>query len=202
MIVVCLDLEGVLAPEIWIEFAVATGIEELKRTTRDEPDYDKLMRRRLQILHERGYGLPDVQRVIDGLGPLPGAREFLDSLRATYQVAILSDTYYEFARPIMRQLNWPTLFCHHLDSDAEGRITGYRFRMNDQKRAAVAALRGLNFGTIAAGDSYNDTSMLKEAHAGIFFRPPPQVAAQFPQFPVTSDYAGLRAAIDAATAGI
>jgi phosphoserine/homoserine phosphotransferase len=200
MIVVCLDLEGVLAPEFWIEFAAHTGIEALRRTTRDEPDYDKLMRGRLQLLEQHGLRLPDIQRVIDGLGPLPGAAAFLDALRARYEVLILSDTFYEFAAPIMRQLGRPTLFCHHLLADAQGRITGYRLRMADQKRAAVAALRGLNFGTIAAGDSYNDTAMLQEADAGVFFRPPPAMAAQFPQFPVTLDYTQLRARIDAAAA--
>jgi phosphoserine / homoserine phosphotransferase len=202
LIVVCLDLEGVLAPEMWVEFASQVGIEELTLTTRDEPDYDKLMRRRLALLERHGLRLPDIQGVIERLGPLPGAREFLGGLRARYQVVILSDTYYEFALPIMRQLDWPTLFCHRLDTDAAGRIVGYRLRMPDQKRAAVAALRGLNFGTIAAGDSYNDTSMLQEAHSGIFFRPPLAVARQFPQFLVVSDYAGLTAAIDEAAARI
>jgi len=202
LIVVCLDLEGVLAPEIWIEFASHVGIDELKLTTRDEPDYDRLMRRRLNILERNGLRLPDIQRVIEGLGPLPGAREFLDELRTRYQVVILSDTYYEFAQPIMRQLDWPTLFCHRLDTDAAGRIVGYRLRMKDQKRAAVAAFRGLNFGTIAVGDSYNDTSMLQAAHAGVFFRPPPDVARQFPQFPVAAGYADLRDTIDEAAARI
>ena len=202
MIVVCLDLEGVLAPEIWIELASNVGIDELKLTTRDEPDYDKLMRRRLQILERHGLGLADIQRVVESLGPLPGARGFLDALRARYQTVILSDTYYEFVLPIMRQLDWPTLFCHHLDTDATGRVVGYRLRMNDQKRAAVAAFRGLNFGTIAAGDSYNDTSMLQAADAGVFFRPPPNVAEQFPQFPVATSYDALRATIDQAAARI
>jgi len=200
LIVVCIDLEGVLAPEMWVEFASHIGIDELALTTRDEPDYDKLMRRRLLLLEHHGLRLPDIQRVIESLGPLPGAREFLGELRARYQVVILSDTYYEFARPIMRQLDWPTLFCHRLDTDAAGRIVGYRLRMNDQKRAAVAAFRGLNFGTIAVGDSYNDTSMLQEADAGVFFRPPANVAEQFPQFPVASSYADLRVIIDEAAA--
>lgn len=202
MIVVCLDLEGVLAPEIWVEFALQVGVEELKLTTRDEPDYDKLMRHRLQLLERHKLRLPDIQRVIDRLGPLPGARQFLDELRTRYQAVILSDTYYEFAWPIMRQLDWPTLMCHHLETDASGRIAGYRLRMKDQKRAAVAALRGLNFGTIAVGDSYNDTTMLQQAHAGVFFRPPASVAQQFPQFRVASDYRELRAAIDEAGARI
>jgi phosphoserine/homoserine phosphotransferase len=202
VIVVCLDLEGVLAPEMWVEFASHAGIEELKLTTRDEPDYDRLMLRRLHLLERNGVRLPDIQRVIEGLGPLPGAREFLGALRAQYQVVILSDTYYEFAQPIMRQLDWPMLFCHRLDTDADGRIVGYRLRMKDQKRAAVAAFRSLNFGTIAAGDSYNDTSMLQEAHAGVFFRPPDNIAHQFPQFPVAPNYAELRALIDEAAARI
>jgi len=198
MIVVCLDLEGVLAPEIWVEFAAKVGIEELKRTTRDEPDYDKLMRRRLQILDESGLRLPDVERVIGSLAPLPGARDFLAQLRTQYQVVILSDTYYEFAWPIMRQLDWPTLFCHHLEVDSVGRIVDYRLRMKDPKRAAVASFRSLQFGTIAVGDSYNDTSMLQEAHAGVFFRPPANVSEQFPQFRVARNYAELKIAIDEA----
>ncbi len=202
MVVVCLDLEGVLAPEIWVEFAQHVGIDELKRTTRDEPDYDKLMRQRLALLDRHGLRLPDIQRVIERLGPLPGAREFLGKLREHYQVLILSDTYYEFALPIMRQLDWPTLFCHRLEADASGRIVDYVLRMKDQKRAAVAALRDLNFATIAVGDSYNDTSMLQQAHAGVFFRPPANVVEQFPQFPVASGYAELRAAIDQAAARI
>jgi phosphoserine/homoserine phosphotransferase len=202
LIVVCLDLEGVLAPEIWVEFAAHVGIDELKLTTRDEPDYDKLMRRRLQVLERHGLRLPDIQRVIESLGPLAGARAFLDQLRTRYQAVILSDTFYEFALPIMGQLDWPTLFCHHLETDASGQITGFRLRMRDPKRAAVAAFRGLNFGTIAVGDSYNDTSMLQEAHAGVFFRPPASVAEQFPQFPVAQSYSQLRAAIDEAAARI
>ncbi|HEX4599471.1 MAG TPA: bifunctional phosphoserine phosphatase/homoserine phosphotransferase ThrH [Burkholderiaceae bacterium] len=196
----CLDLEGVLAPEIWVEFASQVGIDELKLTTRDEPDYHKLMRQRLRLLERHGLRLADIQRVIERLGPLPGAREFLSELRTRYQAVILSDTYYEFAQPIMRQLDWPTLFCHGLETDAAGRIVGYRLRMHDQKRAAVAALRGLNFGTIAAGDSYNDISMLQEAQAGIFFRPPADIARQFPQFPVVSNYSELAAAIGEAAA--
>ena len=202
MIVVCLDLEGVLAPEIWVEFAKRVGVEELKLTTRDEPDYDKLMRHRLALLERNALRLPDIQRVVDSLGPLPGARAFLGELRTHYQVAILSDTYYELAMPIMRQLDWPTLFCHHLETDASGRIVGYRLRMKDQKRAAVAALRALNFGTIAVGDSYNDTTMLQQAHAGVFYRPPANVIKEFPQFRVAADYVELRTAIDEAAAQI
>jgi len=196
--VVCLDLEGVLVPEIWIAVAERTGIPELRRTTRDEPDYDKLMRGRLEILRRHRLGLPDIQKVIAGLGPEHGAREFLDALRERYQVFILSDTFYEFAMPLMVQLGMPTLFCHRLETDAEGFVTAYHLRMPDQKRAAVVALRALSFRVIAAGDSYNDTAMLGAAHAGILFRPPRNVADEFPQFPVTHDYAALRAAIDAA----
>ncbi|HUL59948.1 MAG TPA: bifunctional phosphoserine phosphatase/homoserine phosphotransferase ThrH [Anaeromyxobacteraceae bacterium] len=195
MQIVCLDLEGVLVPEIWIAFSERTGIPELRRTTRDEPDYDKLMRSRLDLLRRHRLGLPDIQKVIREMGPEPGAREFLDALRTRFQVVILSDTYYEFAMPLMAQLGMPTLFCHRLETDAAGVVTGYRLRMPDQKRASVRALRGIAFKVIAAGDSYNDTAMLSEAHAGILFRPPPNVVAEFPQFPVVRDYPGLSAAI-------
>lgn len=195
MIVVCLDLEGVLVPEIWIAFSERTGIPELRRTTRDEPDYDKLMRSRLEILRRHGLGLPDIQRVIRDMGPEPGAKAFLDDLRTRHQVIILSDTFYEFAMPLMAQLGMPTLFCHRLETDAEGFVTGYRLRMPEQKRASVRALREIAFKVIAAGDSYNDTAMLAEAHAGILYRPPPNVAREFPQFPVVGDYAALAAAI-------
>ena len=200
MQIVCLDLEGVLVPEIWIEFSQRTGIPELSRTTRDEPDYDKLMRGRIEILAARGLGLPDIQKVIAGMKPLEGAREFLDWLRGECQVVILSDTYYQFAAPLMRQLGAPTLFCHELVVEPDGRVSDYRLRMKDQKRASVQAFRELNFHTIAAGDSYNDTSMLAAAHAGILFCPPDNVAAEFPQFPVTRNYAELRQAIVAASA--
>jgi phosphoserine/homoserine phosphotransferase len=195
MNIVCLDLEGVLVPEIWIEVSRRSGIAALARTTRDEPDYDRLMRGRLALLAEHKLTLADLQAIVAGMGPMPGAREFLDQLRATYQVVILSDTFYEFAAPLMAQLGRPTLFCHHLESDAGGFVCGYRLRMPDQKRAAVRVLRELNFRVIAVGDSFNDTSMLGAAHAGIFFRPPEAIAAQFPQFPVTRDYAALDAAI-------
>jgi phosphoserine/homoserine phosphotransferase len=194
---VCLDLEGVLVPEIWITFAERTGIPELRRTTRDEPDYDKLMRYRLDLLRQHKLGLPDIQQVIASMGPLPGAKEFLDSLRERYQVVMLSDTFYEFGMPLMRQLGMPTLFCHRLETDAHGFVVAYQLRMHNQKAAAVKAFRDLNFRVIAAGDSYNDTAMLTAAHAGILFRPPQNVIAEFPQFPVVKDYAGLRAAIDA-----
>jgi phosphoserine / homoserine phosphotransferase len=198
VLVVCLDLEGVLVPEIWIEFSQRTGIPELARTTRDEPDYDKLMAYRVGLLERHGLKLADIQQVIDGMGPMAGAREFLDSLRSRHQVVILSDTFYEFAEPLMRQLGRPTLLCHRLDVDVDGRVRGWRLRMPDQKRAAVRALRGLNFRVIAAGDSYNDTAMLGEADAGFFIHPPESIAAQFPQFPVTRSYAELGAAIEQA----
>ena len=198
MRIVCLDLEGVLVPEIWIEFSRRTGIDELKRTTRDEPDYDKLMRGRLAILRERRLGLAVIQDVISAMGPMEGARTFLDALRADYQVIILSDTFYEFARPLMRQLGLPTLFCHSLVVDGGGMIADYRLRMPDQKREAVKRLKELNFRVVAAGDSYNDTAMLAEADGGILFHPPETVVREFPQFPVTRDYAGLRQEIDRA----
>jgi len=197
-IVAALDLEGVLIPEIWINVAERSGIDALRLTTRDEPDYDVLMKRRLSILDEHGLGLPDIQKVIAGMSPLPGAAEFLDGLRARYQVVILSDTFYPFAAPLMVQLGNPTLFCHDLEVAADGRVTDYRIRLQDQKRKAVQAFHGLNLRVIAAGDSYNDTSMLGEADAGILFRPPDNVIAEFPQFPVTREYDELRAAFDAA----
>ena len=199
MQIVALDLEGVLVPEIWIAFSERTGIPELRRTTRDEPDYDKLMRFRLDLLRTHNLGLPDIQKVIRDLGPMPGAKEFLDALRARYQVVILSDTFYEFAMPLMAQLGMPTLFCHRLVADAAGFVTAYKLRMPDQKRASVRAFRQIAFKVIAAGDSYNDTAMLGEANAGILFRPPQNVVDEFPQYPVVSDYAGLRAAIDDAS---
>ena len=199
MQIVCLDLEGVLVPEIWIEFSRRTGVPELSKTTRDEPDYDKLMRGRLDMLDELGLGLPDIQKVIAGMRPLDGAHEFLDWLRGEWQVVILSDTYYQFAAPLMRQLGQPTLFCHELVVEPGGRVRDYRLRMQDQKRASVKAFKQLNFHTIAAGDSYNDISMLAEADAGILFCPPDKVSAEFPQFPVTRNYAELRQAILAAS---
>ncbi|MDD5240287.1 MAG: bifunctional phosphoserine phosphatase/homoserine phosphotransferase ThrH [Sulfuricella sp.] len=195
MQIVCLDLEGVLVPEIWIAFAERTGIPELRLTTRDEPDYDKLMKYRLGILAEKKLGLPDIQQVIAGLAPMPGARECLDWLRNRFQVVILSDTFYEFAMPLMKQLGWPTLFCHRMEADDKGMLVNYHLRMPEQKRESVKAFKALNFRTIAAGDSYNDTAMLAEAHAGILFRPPENVVREFPQFPVTMDYEALKAAI-------
>jgi phosphoserine/homoserine phosphotransferase len=190
--VACLDLEGVLVPEVWVNVAERTGIEALRRTTRDEPDYDVLMRYRLDILREHGLGIHEIQEVIGTMEPLPGAAAFLDWLRERFPVFILSDTFYEFAAPLMRQLGWPTLICHQLEIGPDGAVTGYRLRLDDQKRKAVKALQGLNFAVIAAGDSYNDTSMLGQAEAGILFRPPDNVIAEFPQFPVTTDYETLR----------
>ena len=179
----CLDLEGVLVPEIWIDVAEASGIDELRLTTRDISDYAELMAHRLRVLAAHGLGLADIQAVIATMSPLPGAPEFLDWLRARYQVVILSDTFYQFADPLMAQLGRPTLLCHRLEVSGDGRITGYRLRMPDQKRAAVRAFQQLNFACIAVGDSYNDTSMLGQAEAGILFRAPQRVLAEFPWFP-------------------
>jgi len=198
--IVCLDLEGVLIPEIWINVATRTGIDELRLTTRDIPDYDELMKKRLAVIAKNGLRLPDIQTVIDSMAPLEGAREFLDWLRERFQVVVLSDTYYEFAGPLMRQLGWPTLFCHQLEVDAEGRIVNYKLRQKDQKRQAVKAFKSLKFRVIAAGDSYNDTAMLAEADAGILFRPPENVVKEFPQYPVTQTYDELRAAFLGAAA--
>ena len=200
MQIVCLDLEGVLVPEIWIEFAERTGIPELKRTTRDEPNYDTLMTYRLNILRDKKLGLPDIQKVIAEMGPMPGARAFLDQLREDYQVVILSDTFYEFAHPLMRQLGWPTLFCHSLEHDDQGMLVDYHLRMPEQKREAVKRFREMNFTVVAAGDSYNDVNMLKAADAGFFIHPPASITAEFPQFPVMHDHASLLDAIDAAFA--
>jgi phosphoserine/homoserine phosphotransferase len=190
--IACLDLEGVLVPEIWINVAKTTGIEALKRTTRDEPDYDKLMRGRLAILDRRGLALKDIQAVIGAMRPLEGAGKFLDWLRARYEVLILSDTFYEFAAPLMAQLGHPTLWCNSLVIDGAGRVADYRLRLADGKRKAVMALKLLNFEVIAAGDSYNDTTMLDEADRGILFCPPENVVREFPQFPVARDYDQLR----------
>lgn len=199
MQLVCLDLEGVLVPEIWIEFAERTGIPELSRTTRDEPDYDVLMKYRLDLLKQHQLGLPDIQKVIAAMGPLAGARDFLDALRRDFQVIILSDTYYEFAMPLMAQLGMPALFCHKLEADSAGFLVNYHLRMPNQKMESVKRFKELQFKVIAAGDSYNDTAMLAEAHAGILFHPPQNVIDEFPQFPVTLNYTELRAAIDQAS---
>jgi phosphoserine / homoserine phosphotransferase len=194
----CLDLEGVLVPEIWINVAERTGIAELRRTTRDEPDYDRLMQGRLKILKEHGLKLRDIQAAIGAMQPLDGAREFLAWLRERCQVIILSDTFEQFAAPLMRQLGYPTLFCHSLRIDTDDSIVGYQLRLPNQKRASVQALKALNFRIVAAGDSYNDTAMLQAADAGIFFRPPTSILAEFPQFPVTQDYEQMRRAFVAA----
>jgi phosphoserine / homoserine phosphotransferase len=200
MQVVCLDLEGVLIPEIWIAFAERTGIADFRRTTRDEPDYDKLMRWRLGLLRQHGLKLADIQAVIAGMAPMDGAKDFLDDLRSRFQVIILSDTFYEFADPMMRQLGRPTLFCHKLVVDADGFVADYKLRQPNQKFHAVNALKGLNYQVIAAGDSYNDTGMLGAADAGFFIHPPESIVAQFPQYPVNRSYAELKASIDGAAA--
>jgi phosphoserine/homoserine phosphotransferase len=189
--IVTLDVEGVLIPEIWVATAERSGIDGLRRTTRDEPDYDVLMRGRLDLLREHGLTMSDLVEVIASLVPLEGAREFLDELRSRTQVILLSDTFEEFARPLMAQLGWPTVLCHRLEVDDEDRISGYRLRQPDQKRRAVAALHGLNYRVLAAGDSYNDTSMLAEADHGFLFRAPQNVIEEFPQFPALTEYDDL-----------
>ena len=194
-VLACLDLEGVLVPEIWINVAKKTGISELRLTTRDIADYDLLMKRRLAILDQHGLTLPDIQAVMATMEPLEGASEFLAWLRERCQVIILSDTFYEFAQPLMQRLAYPTLFCNRLEVDQKGRIVNYHLRQPDQKRRSVIALKGLQFLVIAAGDSYNDTSMLAEADSGIFFRPPDAISKEFPQFPVTQTYAELKEAL-------
>lgn len=195
--IVTLDLEGVLVPEIWIAFAEKTGIPELRRTTRDEPDYDVLMKGRLSILDQHKLKLADIQEVIGTLSPLEGAKDFLDELRSLTQVIILSDTFEEFAHPLMRQLGWPTILCHYLETNEAGNITNYKLRQPNQKQHAVAALKSLNYHIIAAGDSFNDTTMLGEAHKGFFFHSPPSIQAQFPQFQPFDRYEDLLAAIKA-----
>ena len=192
MEIACLDLEGVLIPEIWIDFAERTGIEALKATTRDIPDYDVLMQQRLRLLDENGLGLPDIQAVIADMRPMEGAREFLDWLRARFQVVILSDTFYEFAAPLMAQLGWPTLPCHKLETDNVGKVVDYKIRQVNPKRQSVLALKTLYYRIIAAGDSYNDTTMLAEADAGILFKAPSNVIEEFPQFPAVHDYEALK----------
>ena len=192
MEIACLDLEGVLVPEIWIEFANKTGIEELKATTRDIPDYDVLMKQRLRILNENNLKIQDIQEVIATLAPLDGAREFVDWLRERFQVIILSDTFYEFSQPLMRQLGFPTLFCHRLITDDEGLVVDYKLRQADPKRQSIRALQTIYYRTIAAGDSYNDTTMLAEADAGILFHAPQNVIDEFPQFPAVHTYEDLK----------
>lgn len=189
--IICLDMEGVIAPEIWIELAERAGVDALRRTTRDEPDYDKLMRYRFDVLDRHGLGFETLKPIIDAIEPLPGAVAFLDALRARYQVVILSDTFYEFVGPLMGKLGRPTLFCHRIEVDSAGRLCGYELRLPDHKRAAVEAFRKLSFTVYAAGDSYNDTRMLAAADAGFLFRPPQNVIDEFPQFPVHTDYDSL-----------
>ena len=191
-------MEGVIAPEIWIELAERAGIQELRRTTRDEPNYSVLMDYRLDILDRYGLGIEALKPIIDGIEPLPGARDFLDAIRREYQLVILSDTFYEFVGPLMAKMGHPTLFCHRLKVDDVGKIIGYQLRLPDHKRSAVGAFKELNFFTCAAGDSYNDTRMLEEADAGFLFRPPQNVIDEFPQFPVLTEYDKLLSQIDAA----
>jgi len=196
MDIICSDLEGVFVPEIWINVAERTGIEELRLTTRDISDYDVLMKQRLSLLDANGLKLKDITDVIATMNPLPGAREFLDGLRARTQVIIVSDTYVEFARPLMEKLGWPTLLCHSLTIDDGGAIAGYTLRQKDGKRKVVQAFKSLNYRVVAMGDSYNDVTMLKEADKGILFRPPRNVIDEFPQFPVTTNYEALQAVLD------
>lgn len=199
MEIACLDLEGVLVPEIWVAFAEKTGIDELRATTRDVPDYDVLMRQRLAILDRHDLGLQEIQRVVASLAPLPGAPAFVDWLRERFQVLILSDTFYEFSQPLMRELGFPALLCHKLEVDDRGRVVNYRLRQANPKRQAVVALKSLYYRVIAAGDSYNDITMLAEADAGILFRAPANVIAEFPQFPAVDTYDELRQAFVAAS---
>jgi len=190
--IACLDLEGVLIPEIWIAFAEKTGIDALKRTTRDEPDYDALMQYRLDLLRENDLGLNDIQEVIAMLEPLDGAVEFVNWLRERFQVIILSDTFYEFANPLMKSLGYPTLLCHKLECDDSGSVISYHLRQSNHKRQSIVAFKSLYYRTIAAGDSYNDTTMLAEADAGILFNAPQQVIDEFPQFPAVHNYEDLK----------
>ncbi len=192
MEIACLDLEGVLVPEIWIEFAEKTGIAELRATTRDIPDYDVLMKQRLRLLEEHHLGLQDIRQVISTLSPMPGAAEFITWLKARFQVVILSDTFYEFSQPLMAQLGYPALLCHRLEADTTEKIVSYKIRLKDHKRQAVIAFQGLNFRVIAAGDSYNDTAMLKQADVGILFKAPDNVIAEFPQFTSVVEYEELK----------
>ena len=191
MEIVCLDLEGVLIPEIWVNFAEATGIEALKATTRDIPDYDELMTMRLAELDKHKLALPDIEAVIEKMSPMSGAKAFVDWLDSEFQLVILSDTFYQFAKPLMAQLGYPTLFCHNLIIGDSQKIESYKIRIPDPKRKAVISFKSLNFKVFAAGDSYNDTTMLSEADAGFLFRPPQNVIDEFPQFPVANDYAEL-----------
>ncbi len=195
MFITCFDLEGVLVPEIWIAFAEATGIPELKRTTRDEPDYDKLMKFRLDILREHGLGLREIQDTISTIDPFPGAREFLDQLREITQVIIISDTFIEFAGPLMKKLGWPTIFCNSLEVADDGMITGYKMRVEKSKYTTVKALQSIGYDTIASGDSYNDLGMIKASKAGYLFRSPDSIREDNPDIPAYDDYADLLDAI-------
>ena len=198
MNIVCLDLEGVLVPEIWIAFAEKTGIPEFRRTTRDEPDYAKLMRFRIDLLERHGLGLKEIQEVIAGVDPLPGAREFLDALRAKTQVAILSDTFYEFAMPLMKKLGYPTLMCNALEVSPEGKITGYRMRCDHSKLTTVKALQSIGYETIAAGDSFNDLGMIRASKAGFLFRSTEAIIADNPDLPAFDEFDDFLAAIKSA----
>lgn len=198
MNIVCLDMEGVLVPEIWIAFAEASGIPELKRTTRDEPDYNKLMDFRLNILKEHGLGLKEIQAVIAKIDPLPGAKEFLDELRSVTQVIILSDTFEQFAQPLMKKLGWPTLFCNSLEVAPDGTITGFRMRCEKSKLTTVKALQSIGFETIAAGDSFNDLGMIQASKAGFLFKSTEQIKADHPELPAYEEFGDLLAAIKAA----
>ena len=195
MNIVCLDLEGVLVPEIWIAFSEASGIPELRRTTRDEPDYDKLMKWRLGILREHGLGLKDIQATIATIDPMPGAKEFLDTLREETQVLILSDTFTQFASPLMKKLGWPTIFCNELEVGDDGMISGYRIRVEKSKLTTVRALQGIGFETIAAGDSYNDLGMIQAGKAGFLFRSTEQIKKDYPGIPACETYEELLALI-------
>ena len=195
MNIVCLDMEGVITPEIWIEFSRVSGIPELKRTTRDEPDYDKLMRFRMDILREHGLGLREIQEVIARIDPLPGAKEFMDELRATTQTLILSDTFEEFAKPLLRKLGWPTIFCNALEVDEKGMLTGVKMRCEQSKLTTVRGLQSIGFETIAAGDSFNDLGMIQASKAGFLFRTTEKIKADYPQLPVFEEYGDLLRAI-------
>lgn len=198
MFITCLDLEGVLVPEIWIAFAEASGIPELKRTTRDEPDYDKLMKWRLGILKEHGLGLKEIQETIEKIDPMPGAREFLDELRELGQVIIISDTFTQFAKPLMKKLGWPTIFCNELEVAEDGEITGFRMRIEQSKLSTVKALQSIGFETIASGDSYNDLGMIRASKAGFLFKSTDQIKNDNPDLPAYETYEELLAAIKAA----
>lgn len=195
MNVVCLDLEGVLVPEIWIAFSEATGIPEFKRTTRDEPDYDKLMKWRIGLLKEHGLGLNEIQKTISGIDPLPGAKKFLDELRSITQVIIISDTFEQFATPLMEKLGWPTIFCNTLEVADDGEITGYKMRCEKSKLTTVKALQSMGFDTIASGDSFNDLAMIEAGKAGFLFRTTPQIRNDYPQYPAFEEYDELLNAI-------